>query len=101
MQWYQSTIAYPLVTGGKPLNSAEAFAPITVVTAIFCAAVAAMLGMLVLDGLPRLYHPVFRGTSFARATSDGFFLAVEARDRLFKENEARRCSSRSEPARLS
>jgi hypothetical protein len=84
VQWYQSTIAYPLITAGKPFNSVEAFAPITVVTSILCAAFGAVFGMLAMNGLPRLYHPAFRGTSFARATSDGFFLSVEARDRLFE-----------------
>jgi hypothetical protein len=83
LQWYQSTIAYPLITAGKPLNSAEAFVPITFETTILYAAFGAVFGMLALNGLPRLYHPVFRGQSFARASNDGFFLSVEARDPLF------------------
>jgi hypothetical protein len=77
LQWYQSVIAYPLVTGGKPLNSAEAFVPITFETTILYAAFGAVFGMLALNGLPRLYHPVFRGKSFARASNDGFFLSVD------------------------
>jgi hypothetical protein len=83
LQWYESAVAYPLITGGKPLNSAEAFVPITFETTILYAAFGAVLGMLVLSGLPRLSHPVFRGRSFARASDDGFFLSVEARDPLF------------------
>jgi hypothetical protein len=83
LQWYQSSIAYPLVTGGKPLNSTEAFVPITFETTILYAAFGAVFGMLALNGLPRLYHPVFRGKSFTRATGDGFFLSVEATDPLF------------------
>ena len=43
--------------------------------------------MLLLNGLPRLYHPVFRGKSFARATNDGFFAMVEARDPKFDPRE--------------
>jgi hypothetical protein len=87
LQWYQSAIAYPLVTAGKPLNSTEAFVPITFETTILYAAFGAVFGMLVLNGLPRLYHPVFRGQSFARASDDGFFLSVEARDALFDRRE--------------
>ena len=78
LQWYQSVIAYPLVTGGKPLNSVEAFVPITFETTILYAAFGAVFGMLALNRLPELYHPVFRGKSFARASNDGFFLSVEA-----------------------
>ena len=43
--------------------------------------------MLFLNGLPRLYHPVFRGKTFARASDDGFFLSVEARDPMFDRGE--------------
>jgi hypothetical protein len=87
LQWYQSVIAYPLITAGKPLNSAEAFVPITFETTILYAAFGAVFGMLALNGLPRLYHPVFRGKSFARASNDGFFLSVEARDPSFDRRE--------------
>jgi hypothetical protein len=76
-------VAYPLITGGKPLNSPEAFVPITFETTILYAAFGAVLGMLLLNGLPRLYHPVFRGRSFARVTTDGFFLMVDALDPKF------------------
>ena len=84
--------AYRLVTGGKPLNSTEAFVPITFETMILYAAFGSVAGMLLLNGLPRLYHPVFRGRSFARVTDDGFFLTVEARDPKFDPRET--------PARL-
>jgi Ni/Fe-hydrogenase subunit HybB-like protein len=87
LQWYQSAVAYPVITGGKPLNSTEAFVPITFETIILYAAFGAVAGMLLLNGLPRLYHPVFRGRSFARATSDGFCLAVEAGDAMFEPHE--------------
>jgi hypothetical protein len=83
LQWYQSAVAYPLITGGKPLNSTEAFVPITFETTILYAAFGAIVGMLLLNGLPRLYHPVFRGRTFDRVTTDGFFLMVEANDSKF------------------
>jgi Ni/Fe-hydrogenase subunit HybB-like protein len=83
VQYYESTISYPLIVGGKPLNSPEAFVPISFETMILYAAIGAVVGMLILNGLPRLYHPVFRGRSFDRATDDGFFLSVESRDEMF------------------
>jgi Ni/Fe-hydrogenase subunit HybB-like protein len=83
LQWYQSAVAYPLITGGKPLNSTEAFLPITFETTVLYAAFGAVAGMLILNGLPRLYHPAFRGTSFPKASGDGFILTVEADDPKF------------------
>jgi hypothetical protein len=87
IQWYQSAVVYPLVIGGKPLNSVEAFVPITFETTVLYAAFGAIGGMLILNGLPRWYHAVFRGRSFARVTNDGFFLTVEARDPKFDRRE--------------
>ena len=92
IQWYQSTIGYPLITGGKPINSTEAFVPIDFETMILYAAFGSVGAMLLLNGLPRLYHPVFRGRSFAKVTDDGFFLTIEARDPKF--------DPRDTPARL-
>ena len=69
--------------------------PITFETMILYAAFGAVGGMLLLNGLPRLYHPVFRGRSFARATNDGFFLTVEARDPKFDPGETARACSRT------
>jgi Ni/Fe-hydrogenase subunit HybB-like protein len=83
VQYYESTVSYPLIVDGKPLNSPEAFVPISFETMILYAAIGAVLGMLSLNGLPRFYHPVFRGRSFARASNDGFFLSVESRDAMF------------------
>ena len=87
LQWYLSSVAYPLITGGKPLNSVEAFVPITFETTILYAAFGSIAGMLLLNRLPRLYHPVFRGNTFARTTTDGFFLMIEAVDPKFNRRE--------------
>ena len=82
-QWFLSASYYPLVTGGKPLNSAEAFVPISFETMVLSATFGTIIGMLVLNRLPRLYHPLFGGRDFGRATDDGFFLAIEAEDPAF------------------
>ena len=83
VQFYESTVSYPLVVDGKPYNSAEAFVPIDFETLILYAAIGAVAGMLYLNGLPRFYHPVFRGRSFVRASDDGFFVTVESQDAMF------------------
>jgi len=51
-------------------------------TVLFAALMPA-IGMLVLNGLPRLNHPIFAAPTFHRASRDRFFLCVLATDAKF------------------
>ena len=88
LQWWTGSVSYPLVIGGKPLFSLEFGMPVTFELTILFSAFAAVLGMFALNGLPKLYHPVFNYSNFGAATDDRFLLVVEANDPVFEPREA-------------
>jgi len=89
LQWWTSTIDYPLVISGKPLFSFQAYVPVTFALGVLLSAVAALVGMLALNGLPRLHHSVFHSDRFAKFSDDSFFVSIEADDPLFDTEKTR------------
>lgn len=83
LEWWTSTIDYPIVISGKPYFSYQAYGPVAFAVMVLSSAFAAVIFMLILNGLPRFNHPVFSSDRFAKVTTDGFFISIEADDPVF------------------
>jgi hypothetical protein len=57
--------------------------------------------MLALNRLPELHHPVFNARGFERASTDKFFLCIEARDPKFDLAGTRRFLATLAPEKIS
>lgn len=89
MEWISMARLYPLNVGGRPYNSWPNFIPVTFELTVLIASLTAFISSLVINRLPHLHHPVFNVPAFDRASSDRFFLAIEAKDPKFNVIETR------------
>jgi hypothetical protein len=90
MIWFLNAVDYPIIIGGKPMFSPFAAFPPSYELTILFGAFGALLGMLFLNRLPRLHHPLLKNGRFALATHDRFFVVIETSDPKFSDNETRR-----------
>jgi hypothetical protein len=89
LQWYSAVVAYPINSGGRPLDSWPVFLLAPFEVGILAAAVAGFIALLVGSGLPRLHHPLFDYPGVERATQDRFFLVVARVDDATEERARR------------
>ncbi len=81
--YYCGAISDKFVIGGKPLFDFTFSIPITFELTVLFSAFASVIGMLALNGLPRLYHPSMNYQAIHRASDDRFLLVIEADDPKF------------------
>jgi hypothetical protein len=102
LEYWSAVIEYPFNVGGKPYFSWPAFIIPTYEATILGASLAAVVGMILLNGLPKPYHPVFNVQRFAEhASVDRYFLLVEASDPKFDRHATRDLLSSLHPYEVS
>ena len=89
MIWWMNKIDYPIVIGGKPMFSPFAAFPPSYELTILFAAFGSLGGMLFLNRLPRLHHPLLKNKRFSLVTHDRFFVVIECADPKYSEAATR------------
>jgi len=90
MIWWMNAYDYPIVIGGKPMFSPFGAFPPSYELTILLGSFGAILGMLFLNRLPRLHHPLLKHKQFALATHDKFFIVIETADPKYSDTETRK-----------
>ncbi len=83
IQYWDEALNYPLNVGGRPFNSWPAFAVGTFEFMLLVTVAAGFFGMLAKSRLLNVYHPIFEGRAYERASRDRFIICVEAGDPNF------------------
>lgn len=83
LEWWTSTIDYPLVISGKPFFSYQAYGPVAFAIMVLCSSFVALFGMLALNKLPMFFHKLFYSPHFNKVTNDGFFVSIDDSDPKF------------------
>jgi hypothetical protein len=82
-------VDYPIEVGGRPIFAWPAFFVVDFELMILCAVSFAVAGMLIINRLPKLHHPLFSTPRFSLASQDRFFLYIDARDPKFDPERTR------------
>lgn len=74
LQYWTSAVNWPIIVGGKPMNSWPAFVPVAYEATILFAGLATVAAMLIANGLPNIRRRAFDPA----LTRDRFALLIEA-----------------------
>ena len=87
LEWWTSTIDYPLVISGKPFFSYQAYGPVAFAIMVLSSAFTALLGMMALNKLPMWYHKLFDSDKTSKISNDGFVVSVNTDDPNFDQKK--------------
>ena len=89
-QAWVNVVDYPINIAGRPFFSWPSFIPATFEGMVLLGSFCAVFGLFAVCGFPQPYHPVANAPRFERASSDLFFLCIEARDPKYDATQTRR-----------
>ncbi len=89
LQWWTGAVDYPLVIGGKPFFAFEPSIPITFELTVLLTAIATVVGMFALNGLPKWFSKWQNDPHFLRTMDDAFVVTVDAEDPLYHAEKTR------------
>lgn len=95
-----TNLDFPINVGARPPVAPPAFALITFELSVLLAVLFAIGGMLALNHLPRLNHPLFDVEGFDLASSSKFFLVIFGDDALFDRERTSAFLQRLRPLRI-
>ncbi len=78
--WLGSLRGYLLNVGARDAHSWALNVPVTFELGVLLGAFGAVFGMFILNGLPRLHHPVFEVEAFRSAQIDRYWISVTTKD---------------------
>ncbi|KAF0177833.1 MAG: hypothetical protein FD161_2277 [Limisphaerales bacterium] len=91
MIWWMNAYDYKIIIGGKPMFSPFFSFPVSYELTILLASFGSLIGMFLLNRLPRLHHPLLKNRKFCSgATHDKFILVIETADPKFNADETRK-----------
>jgi mono/diheme cytochrome c family protein len=89
-EWWTSAVDYPVITGGKPLFSWQAFVPVMFeVTVLFATFTAGLAMLFVFNKLPFFGHPILHAKAIKDITRDKLALSIESAGGGFDPDKAR------------
>ena len=84
-QWWAEAISYPVIVGGKPPGTWQAYVPVTFEVTILSAAFGCFFGLWYLCGLPASKKETHELPRLSGATDNGFCVVVETQDSQKRE----------------
>lgn len=90
MIWWCGKIDYALPVGGKPLFSPIFAFPVSYELTILLGAFGTLIGMFLLNRLPKHYHPLLKHPRFRNVTHDKIYVVIECADPKYSDTATRK-----------